>query len=138
MKNRKLKKYIKKVIEPLESEDFLMLFTKCSVLGYSTTTLGVEDYRVLKTILTDMIYAIDKEPKYKELFLSDDGLLFPYDEDNWVRISMLNNNPLGLTFYLDNSYKLFLFENEKLVTFNKVATTSVRDSQFIAENLSLA
>lgn len=138
MKNRKLKKYIKKVIEPLESEDFLMLFTKCSVLGYSTTTLGVEDYRVLKTILTDMIYAIDKEPKYKELFLSDDGLLFPYDEDNWVRISMLNNNPLGLTFYLDNSYKLFLFENEKLVTFNKVATTSVRDSQFISENLSLA
>ncbi len=138
MKNRKLKKYIKKVIEPLESEDFLMLFTKCSVLGYSTTTLGVEDYRVLKTILTDMIYAIDKEPKYKELFLSDDGLLFPYDEDNWVRISMLNSNPLGLTFYLDNSYKLFLFENEKLVTFNKVATTSVRDSQFIAENLSLA
>lgn len=138
MKNRKLKKYIKQVIEPLESEDFLMLFSKCSVLGYSNTTLGFEDYKVLKNVLTSVTKAIDKQPLFKELFLSDDGLLFPYDESNWVRISMLNNIPLGLTIYLDNSYKLFLFENEKLVTFNKVATSSVRDSQFIEENLSLA
>lgn len=138
MKNRKLKKYIKKVIEPLESEDFLMLFSKCSVLGYSHTTLGFEDYKVLKDVLNKVVSAVEKELDFKELFLSDDGLLFPYDGESWVRISMLNNKPLGLTFYLDNSYKLFLFENEKLVTFNKISTTTVRDAQFITENLALA
>lgn len=137
MKNRKLNKYLKRVTEPLESEEFLMLFSKCSVLGYSQTTLGSDDYTILKDVLNKSVNAINKDENYKELLLSDDGFLIPY-EDSWVRISVLNNKPLGLTFYLDNSYKLFLFENEKLVTLNKVATTTVRDAQFITENLALA
>ena len=137
MKNWKLNKYLKQIIQPIESDDFLYLFSKTSVLGYSDSVLGSEDYLILKTILQTMIQNIESNNQYKELLSTDDGYLIPY-KNTWLRLNMVNQKPVGLTYYLDSTFKLFLFEHEQKVSVSNVSTSYIRGASFVTENLQLA
>ena len=137
MKNRKLKKYLKQVVAPFESTDFILLFSNSSLLGYANTTLEGTDYQVLKKTLEHSLQMIESHDEFRELISSDDGYLFPYGE-YWIRLNVNNQKPVGLTYYLDTTYKLFLFEHEQKVAISNVSTNYVRGSQMITENLQLA
>lgn len=138
MKKRKILKYLQYVVEPLESEDFLMLFAMFEALGYKNTLLNSQDYETLKQILTVLYSRVLENTQISSKLRSDDGYLIPY-ENSWVRLHVLNNKPMGISlYYPESSYKLFLFEKEKNINVTTVLQTKPRGADIVMETLQLA
>lgn len=132
----KVKRYISNITRHINSDDFLHLFSSCSVLGYTQTTLDEEDYKTMQNVLNKMLEDIDKQPEFRQYLCVEDGYLIPNGSE-WVRLTVNNDKPIGLTMYLEDTYKLFTFENRKLVTFSKTPKSNARGIRFIKENLTL-
>lgn len=133
----KLNKYLKTIVEPLESEEFTDLFIQSSALGFKTSELGEAEYTILKDVLSKVLVAIENND-FGELIKDLDGYLFPF-QANWAKLHLVNNAVVGVTIYNDKSaYKLFLYENTKKVSFKVVYSAGSRTVGVIKERLQLA
>lgn len=137
-KKMKVSKYIKEINSLFLQDEFTDIFLNSSVLGYSDSTFNRKDYEYLTNFLNNVYNKIIENKEYSKSILDCSDYTFPFT-NGWIKLHVLNNKPLGLSFYFKQySYQFVLDSESKEIVQNALVLSQPKSSVRILNNLNLA
>lgn len=131
----KLKKYLLNIQNTVNSDSFIELFYNSEVLGYVDTEFDKNMYAEFKLVLNEIYVKINENIDFSYLLLDNDSYIIPYTL-GWIKIHVINDKPIGLTFYFKNkAYKFYLNDLNKKVNLNVLDIKEPRNLNIIKNNL---